>query len=204
MKRIAFSMLALLCTPAMAEDFDWSGWYAGILGGGAGGTLLAHATNTEVEYPGGSQVGIGGGYDIVPGPVLFGLTADASVVNLAWTQNPFPGSSATISVENLVTLRARVGIPIDRVLPYVTAGAAIGTGHLEGTYPGGSDDVRALHFGLVAGLGVEALVTSNLSVGAEYLAVRLGDAGYQLSVGSQPSVVHHDLDLWRVKANWRF
>jgi len=89
------------------------------------------------------------------------------------------------------TLRSRVGVALDRALPYVTAGLAYGgtgtsnsamfttNGAMTGgpfvTQNGGSN------FGWAAGAGIEYAFTNNISLKAEYLYVNI-DHGTRMLV----------------------
>ena len=80
----------------------------------------------------------------------------------------------------LSTVRGRLGYAFDRILPYVTAGLAVGdiNATLPG-FPGGS----VTSAGWTVGAGIEYAVVGNVSVKAEYLFVSLSDFNCGLNCG---------------------
>lgn len=106
-------------------------------------------------------------------------------------------ATVTSRVEDYFTLRGRMGYAFGRFMPYLTAGLALGRGQTTTTYAGtytridtntgdgvtwppgpftvgsGTRTVRSsLNPGLVAGVGMDALLLNNLFLRAEYQFVR--------------------------------
>jgi outer membrane immunogenic protein len=84
----------------------------------------------------------------------------------------------------LSTARLRGGVAIDRVFFYVTGGLAVGRisaddfaswSYLLGLTFAGASSTDTTKVGGTVGVGVESLVTSQVSIKAEYLYVDLGD-----------------------------
>jgi outer membrane immunogenic protein len=102
----------------------------------------------------------------------------------------------------LATARGRVGLALDRFLPYVTGGLAFGD--INATLPllpGGSIS----NAGWTVGAGVEVGVVSNVSLKAEYLYVDLGNFNCGLNCGLAPgSNVTFTTNIFRGGANLRF
>ncbi len=155
---------------------DWTGFYAGVLGGYGSGQGITNTTGTSTNVPlNGAIAGATGGFNKQFGKLVLGVEGD-----IAWTGQK---GSATCVVDSsyacnadlhwIGSLRGRVGYTADRYLLYATAGAAFLGGNSNITKPGGidprltgsySDD----YLGWTAGVGVEYAFTERLSVKAEY------------------------------------
>src|SRR5262249_20402438 len=119
--------------PMMAPYYNWTGFYVGINGGGGWGTANWNSTG-DFDVSGG-VVGGTVGYNWQFGTGVVGPEGD-----IAWAD--ISGTTATgcvgggCSTKNtwLGTARGRVGYAFDRIMPYVTGGAAFGD--VEATHPG--------------------------------------------------------------------
>lgn len=156
----------------------------------------------------GFVAGVQSGYGIQLDPLYFGLEADLSYARIDGGRTwPFTVENVEIEVgvpepvnmamtitgrtEWLGTFRGRVGLPLDNVLIYGTAGLAVGGVRVEGF--GGSD--RSERFGWTGGGGIE-VAFDGWSLRGEYLYYDLGkksfsgqgDKSYSLS-GTLPSPV---------------
>jgi len=145
---------------APARAYDWSGVYAGIVGGYGWGDSN-HTTNGSGLFSAEGYL-LGGtiGYNLQAGNIVYGVEAD-----VVWSD--FAGTSAGFATDYdyEATLRGRVGYAFDAILPYVTGGLALVD--VNGSGPGYA--VSETQVGLAAGAGVEVGVTENVSVKAEYL-----------------------------------
>jgi outer membrane immunogenic protein len=103
------------------------------------------------------------GFNLQRGRLVYGIEADATVGFIE-------GGNACCdhSVEALYSLRARAGLatPDNGWLFYVTGGAAWADADYGSAGFGGHSD---LHFGWVAGAGIERMLTRNLTARLEYL-----------------------------------
>ncbi|MGA2124798.1 MAG: outer membrane protein [Xanthobacteraceae bacterium] len=175
--------------PAMAPApiYNWTGFYIGVEGGWGFG----RADQTD---PGGFNSGtynvngglIGGtlGYNWQMGQAVFGLEGDGSY---SWIKGSTAGTlggcggappNCSSNLQALGTFRGRLGWAIDRVLPYVTGGLAVGSLHgaegdvaANGAFGSGSTTVA----GWTVGGGVEVALAPNWSAKVEYLHVDLGN-----------------------------
>jgi outer membrane immunogenic protein len=153
--------------PAYVPGYTWTGFYVGINGGYGWGrsTWDSFGTNTD---PSGGLVGLTAGYNWQTGPWVFGLEGD-----IDWSD--IKGTSVGLETKNnwLGTARGRLGYAFaNRVMPYVTGGAAFG-------------DIRATQFGVgtvhdtnvgwTVGAGVETAIAGNWTAKLEYLYADLGD-----------------------------
>jgi len=154
---------------------NWTGIYVGLNGGGAWGSSNWSQLATDFNVSGGL---IGGtlGYNWQFGTWVVGLEGDLDWANIKGSTNCLGvgGAITTCETRNnfLSTIRGRVGYSVDRWLPYVTGGAAIG--NIKASSPGFTT-VDNTNVGWTVGAGVEYAFAPNWSVKAEYLYVDLGD-----------------------------
>ena len=231
----ASAFLVALCGAAFSADlpnakgepvyappppaFTWTGLYLGVEGGGAWGN--AEQTDATPWSSGrydasGALVGGTVGYNWQLGNIVLGLEGDGSAT---WIQGSTAGDSpayqacylpnCSAHLEALGTARARLGIAIDRFLPYVTGGVAIGSLHgAEGTgaVEGGAGTTTVV--GWTAGAGVEAQLAPNWSAKIEYLHVDLGDRGIFDAtippVGVFSEKIRFTSEIVRAGLNYRF
>ena len=137
---LAMALIGSLASPAMAQDFDWNGFYLGVHGGAGAGTIedVANPSATPKNlsgYLGGVQAGFNVQTD---NGLVFGIEGDWSAANIGedWygrDTNEFDAYYGSDRITSLGTLRGRLGFASGQFLPYVTAGLAIaGTEHVLG------------------------------------------------------------------------
>jgi outer membrane immunogenic protein len=171
----------------MPVGHDWSGFYLGATFGYGFGdnnfserSIPANSSSGDLD---GALFGATMGYNFDLGTgFLLGLEADfsASTINssaASGTGVPFfncgGGRGCIADVENLATVRARVGYLVDNNLFYATGGLAVGDATAkfdQNAFNSGSDTL----VGWTAGGGVEHAFTERLTGKIEYLYVDLG------------------------------
>jgi outer membrane immunogenic protein len=158
--------------PAMvAPVYNWAGFYIGAMGGYA----KEDASFAPVS---GGLAGGTIGYNWQTGPVVFGLEADAAWADLSATAG-IPGLvTATAKVNDLGTVRGRIGYAFDQVLLYGTGGYAWADTKLSATVLGLSASESHVLNGWTAGAGVEVMFAPKWSVKAEYLYRSFGSQNY--------------------------
>jgi outer membrane immunogenic protein len=158
--------------PAMvAPIYNWAGFYIGAMGGYA----KEDASFAPVS---GGLAGGTIGYNWQTGPVVFGLEADAAWADLSATAG-IPGLvTATAKVNDLGTVRGRIGYAFDQVLLYGTGGYAWADTKLSATVLGLSASESHVLNGWTAGAGVEVMFAPKWSVKAEYLYRSFGSQNY--------------------------
>lgn len=174
---------AFLPPPALGA---WTGFYGGAVGGWGTGTA-GHTDSTGFGSGTYSLSGgiIGGtlGVNWQTGRFVLGLEGDGSATSLRGQTPVYYGncggapSQCASHLDALGTVRGRVGYAIDRLLPYLTGGAAIGAlhGHEGTTLAAGSlGDGSSTVLGWSLGAGVEAMITPQWSVKVDYLHADLG------------------------------
>ena len=166
--------------------YSWTGPYVGANLGYQWGSTVNNPTK-----PSGLQGGVQAGYNWQVGQFVFGGETDlqlsgADDVFAPWKfANPWFG-----------TLRGRVGVAMNNVLLYGTAGLAYGGVRAESAFLTESKT----HIGWSAGLGMEVGFTQNWSAKIEYLYVDLADKTYSLTGfdnGLESSIL-------RLGVNYRF
>ena len=217
---------------AYAPVFTWTGLYLGTnIGYGWGdndpvgvrvapGNALDTVGRLESEgWFAGGQIG----YNYQIGSIVLGVEADIQGSDISAGFGPvnFNGNIAGVfagdsTIEMFGTLRARVGVAVDRMLLYVTGGYAwanIGY-NVSGVIPQGVFDIRenTMFSGFVVGGGVEWAFAPNWSMKAEYQWINLGreDFSAQVLVGGAPTgfTAHTsatpEIQTFRLGVNYRF
>lgn len=147
---------------------DWSGFYVGA--GVSHGAYEDRDERLEPFFPGfvssGSDLGLSvhGGYNLQFDKIVFGVEADFTHLNSTFRVLP-PGFS-NLRINNVMSLRGRLGYDLGRFLPYATAGLGYATTNIAGL-----EDST----GWVAGAGVDYKVTDNLLFGVLYQYHRYED-----------------------------
>ncbi|BDV39072.1 membrane protein [Methylocystis bryophila] len=206
--------LALGALPAVAADLPyrqapadyyapvpvtrWQGFYAGLNAGYGWGSFTDDA-NWLFAQPSGGEFGFTGGYNYMVAPnFLIGAEADFDFTGISATNYPYPGRMTSGNLNDLFTLRGRVGYTMDRALFFISGGLAGGRTEINmqnvwwGNFWGQQSSYQ---LGWALGAGVEYLVIPNISVKAEYLFTSLGSTSYfnyspwALQVGSNNSQV---------------
>lgn len=138
------------------------------------------------------EVGLRAGYDWQSGPWVFGVVGDISKPGGEDAVTAFSVTPANYSyrrqIDYLAAARLRVGYAMDRYLPYVTAGYAnanvassFSSSNTANSFTPSKRNASA--DGFQVGAGVETRVTSNISVGLEYMYTNIDDDGHVVRVG---------------------
>lgn len=159
----------------MAPSYSWTGAYVGINGGYGWGRSDWDGFASGSFNTSGGLVGLTLGYNWQNGPWVFGLEGDIawSGIRGSFTNVLCPGGCETRN-SWLGTGRGRVGYAWDRVMPYITGGAAFGDIRASRAGFAGASDTR---LGWTIGAGLEAAVVGNVTAKVEYLYVDLGSIG---------------------------
>ncbi len=201
MKRLLLTTVSLgvlgFVAPALAADlplytkapaiesrvYDWSGFYAGVFGGGGYGNHNLTNTNGPTgnanftaNYS--SQGALAGGelgYNVQSGAIVGGIEADFAWFDINGNDNFALGSNEATSLRSGGTLRARGGIAVDRLMLFFTGGWAYGDLRHTSTDPVlGIDQFSAHRNGLTAGAGISYAITNNLIGKFEYRYYNFG------------------------------
>lgn len=178
-RRVLLCTAAILVLPgaAVAQDqpgsVDWSGYYAGVLGGTADFEAERRSPKggTESFSGNGRLQGLVAGFNVQRNQWVYGIEAD--IASLDWTQDDLESSRSPgqgLDATAAASLRGRFGFAHGQTLVFATAGI----GHVDRQYTGhrgkGAPPVTDLSgTGPVAGVGIEHRVGKNLSLGLEGL-----------------------------------
>lgn len=150
---------------------NWAGAYAG--------AALTYQKG-EFDQTGSSNAdGLGGslygGYNMQNGQLVYGVEGDVGYSGV-------DGSAGGVTMEQRAngSVRGRVGVDLNPVLLYGTAGvAATSAKAVDAT----SSD-KNTHFGWTAGAGAEAFVTNNVTARVEYRYTDYSSKDYSLDSGN--------------------
>jgi outer membrane immunogenic protein len=189
----------------MAPIYNWTGFYLGINGGGAWGNSRWDApagTTGDFDVSGGL---IGGtiGYNMQVGQAVWGIEGDLDWADINGSTNCAPGLTCETHNDWLGTVRGRLGYALNRVMPYVTGGLAVGNinTHVAGSGLASTDTTKA---GWTVGAGLEFAVVGNLTAKAEYLYADLGSADCGSACAGAPVTAKFNTHIVRAGLNYRF
>jgi len=175
--------------------YNWTGFYAGLNAGwgwGANG-------NGDGGLVGGTL-----GYNWQMNNIVFGVETDLAWSGIDTDRRCRFGGGVSCEVNNdwFGTVRGRLGIAMDRFMPYVTGGVAYGDVDARvGRFSG--SDTRAAW---TLGGGVEFALAAPWTAKLEYLFVDLGDV--DVSCGSRCGLRNGNFDfnahIVRAGVNYRF
>ncbi|HOV04543.1 MAG TPA: outer membrane beta-barrel protein, partial [Kaistiaceae bacterium] len=141
--------------------------------------------------------GLLAGINYQVGQLVVGFEGDYTGTNFNG-RSAFPGSAIRGDIDWMATLRGRAGLAVDRYLVYGTGGLALADVALAGY---GTADGANLT-GWTLGAGVEAAVTDNVVVRAEYLYTNFPEKWYNL--GGTPAHADVDDHTLRLGVAWKF
>jgi outer membrane immunogenic protein len=161
--------------PAVASDYDWTGFYlgaqAGYFAGSASWQNIAPDTRYSEGSPEAAAFGVYGGYNIDLGSIVLGIGGQYNVTDASDTQpfvTPVLGESATFDVTGYGSIDASLGIDLGQFKPYAVVGAA--AANLDIYYDGVPDEDYATEtlWGWTAGIGADVALTDSIVARLEY------------------------------------
>lgn len=179
--------------------FTWTGFYVGANAGYGFGKFTSDGRfyDDPKGFVGGGQLG----YNHQIGQFVLGLETDIQYADLKSNgRAAFVPAGSTAKLDYFGTVRGRVGVAFDRVLPYVTGGFAYGNGKLSVPALGLSGSNT--QYGYAVGAGVEYAVTNNLTLRGEYLYVSLDKERYFAPPATNR--VGTDFSVVRAAVNYKF
>jgi outer membrane immunogenic protein len=188
--------------------FTWTGLYVGAHVGYGWSDLDWQGIGTGSDTGSGGLAGGQIGYNIQAGRLVFGIEAD---ISSSWIDGSTScaGLDCSHDINWLASVRGRLGTTINdnRTLLYVTGGAAWAdadyavhdpaTGTLVGSF---SDR----HAGWVAGAGIEHMLSSNLSMRAEYLYYSFDDVNAPGALAGVTTGLDSTVQTVRFGLNFKF
>ena len=205
---------------------SWTGFYVGVNGGyGQSQWKNAEAGSSDKVRGKGGLVGGTLGYNYqFASNIVAGVEADfgmfgAKKKESSTISNAFFRSTeaSEVKTEYLGTLRARLGYSLGSFMPYLTGGLAFSNTKFKNSdtftfLPAGpsftsTSSASKSNVGFVAGFGLEAMVTSNISLKAEYLYAHMGSSKYTFTSSNGfigDTKIKQDMHIGRIGVNYRF
>jgi outer membrane immunogenic protein len=181
--------------------YNWSGFYVGLQGGYGWGRSVHRqgaASSGKIDVTGG-LIGATVGYNYQINSLVIGLEGDLAYSGMSGntlTNCAAPGCRT--KMDWFGTVRGRLGYAFDRVMPYITAGAAVGD---VSARVGGGLSGSETRLGWTVGGGVEAAIWNNWTAKVEYLYVDLGKFNYVSAPAISADLHAH---IVRAGLNYRF
>lgn len=189
--------------PIVANEFDWTGFYAG----GQLGYGRAEADATILgATAGGDLTGIVGGgfigYNYQIDNIVLGVVADFNFAD--WNDDDTTGGfTASSQMDYIGTVGPRIGLAMDRALFYVEGGYAFTELEAEVSGPGLSfSDDEKLN-GYFLGAGIDYALTDTVFVGAEYNYAQFEDANFNIG-GVAVDVDDLDAHVFKARVGFKF
>src|SRR5262249_39503297 len=150
--------------PAIAPLPTWTGLYIGAVGG--------YASQSNGGAPLTQKGGFGGGtlgYNWQMGSLVLGVEADAVWADINDNVGVTGIATFGAKIQDMGTVRGRVGYAIDQVLLYGTAGYAWADNKVTATVGPFSTSDSQVQNGWTAGAGIEYMFAPHWSLKGEYL-----------------------------------
>ncbi|MGB3899418.1 MAG: outer membrane protein [Mesorhizobium sp.] len=150
---------------ASATVYDWSGPYLGVQVGYGAGEFLADfgPANLSIDVDGFVAGGYAG-WNFQNGNFVYGLETDFNYSDVKKSVSIL-GVDGKTGFDWYGSTRARVGLAVDRFLPFATVGVAYAKAYAQET---GDPKESKTYVGWAAGAGLEYAFTDNLIGRAEY------------------------------------
>jgi outer membrane immunogenic protein len=186
-------------------SFTWTGFYAGLNLGAGLGSFIGNGRAYLGSNPSGGLIGGTVGYNYQSGNLLLGAEADYDWSHFASSATTAPGVISSGSIDNIATIRARVGYAMDRLLIFGTGGYAGAdvSGTLNNFAARAVANQSFWSNGYSLGFGAEYAVTPHITVRAEYLFASLGSNNF---FGLTPNYTSAgaNVNLLRAGVNYKF
>lgn len=172
---------------SVAPQASWAGGYTGLyLGYG----INKFKTDTDVGDLKNNNAKFGGyaGWNFQNDNIVYGVEGDAGY---NWAKKEELGLTAKSGFDG--SLRARLGVDMGPVMPYVTAGVA-GT---QVKFSDADSSASKFRVGYTAGVGAETFLTNNVTARLEYRYSDFGKKDYSLNSGTvnDGGLQTHDIRL---------
>jgi outer membrane immunogenic protein len=190
--------------PVYEMPYDWTGFYVGINGGGGWGkSSWSNSYGTADADISGGLVGGTLGYNYQMGQAVFGLEGDIDWSDIRGTTSTGICAGTSCETRNswLATARGRIGYAFDRVMPFVTGGAAFGD---IKTTPAGYGSTTTTRTGWTVGGGAEFAIAGPWTAKVEYLYVDLGKGSCDAAACGIPTDASFTSNIVRAGINFRF
>jgi outer membrane immunogenic protein len=184
--------------------FTWTGLYLGINGGVGIGSFTSGG-NPYFGNTSGGLVGGTIGYNYQGGPIVVGLEADLDWADINGSNTALLGLSGKGTINEMNTIRGRLGYSFEKALVYVTGGYAGGivSGNLANFAAAPNFLGNESHYlnGYAVGVGLEYMITPRISAKAEYMYNSLSPSGY---FGGTLNAINSGVNVSTVKAGLNY
>lgn len=192
----------------LEQGIDWSGFYVGAHGGygwADSDAVFSNGNPAALDFGlDGAFIGGQVGYSYVFGNgLLVGVEADYSFANINGSASADIGlgtTVATMEIDSMASVRARLGYAMGQFLPYITGGWAWADVDRSASF--GNQSANADFDGWTLGAGVDYAITNNWSAGLEYRYTDFGDETFDFAPFD--SIVDLDLHTVSLRLNYRF
>jgi outer membrane immunogenic protein len=154
---------------------DWSGAYAGLIGGGmwTKATTTAPGGASSSLSASGAAGGLYAGRNFQFGSYVLGFDSSSMLTSITGNGSLPGGAAGSLSYRNYIeaTLRGRVGYAVGRYLPFFAAGVSFGRSEQRDPTTG-SQRGRIPTEAWTVGAGLDYMLTDRFSVRGEYLYAR--------------------------------
>lgn len=166
------SVPGLYAPSGPAPQLSWEGAYVGAqIGAGLLASEIKSGASKRTLKDGGVAGGVYAGYNWQFSRFVLGLEADVSLNNNKKTGTVGALGSVTTKTSWSAGLKGRVGLPIDRFMPYLSVGVAASDYHITANGQKKKTNVASL----TLGGGLEYAVTDRLNLRADYSIRGLGN-----------------------------
>lgn len=194
--------------PVFAPPYSWNGFYVGANGGYAWGkaNIDSPTGSSSTDTTTGWMFGVTVGYNYQMGNWVVGFEGDFDYALIKGNPTNVVGTSCIgggCEVKSVFfgTARARFGYAMDRFLPYITGGGAIGS--LKISAPSGTSE-NDTPYGWTVGGGLEYGLEGGWSVKAEYLYTQLDNGTCSAAVCAVDTDYSVTFNTVRGGINYRF
>jgi len=180
--------------PAIIESdaYDWSGFYAGLVGGYAysdSTSTNANTGRTTVTPIHGALLGLALGANYQIDSFVLGTEGEVMWTSISGSNTCDVNTTCNGSIQWLSSVRARAGVAVDSWLLFGTLGVAAAGINASYANPA-TGSFSGTAFGWTAGAGVEVALADNVSVKGEYAYYAVGA---QAPVGTIGTVSPYNL-----------
>jgi outer membrane immunogenic protein len=186
--------------PAYVAQYNWTGFYIGINGGygwaKSNWTGAAGATTGDFNATG-AMIGGTVGYNLQMSQFVLGFEGD---IDASWIKGTDGTACCEVKNDWFATARGRLGLAMDRWMPFLTAGAAFADVKMD-TLAG---SVSATRTGWTAGGGVEYAFAGAWSGKLEYLYADLGKASCDVATCGTATDVSFKTNIVRGGVDYHF
>lgn len=187
---------------------DWSGFYAGVLGGYGFGNMDITSAGASTNTPSnGVLAGLEIGANTQIDNYVLGIEGDINWSGQSGNTTCSGGGTCNTDFDWTGSVRARAGYAIDPALIYITGGVAVARANtsISPAIGGTSGSYSDTYTGWTVGAGVETALTQHLSAKLEYDYSNFGDrtapANTLNTTSSTTSLTSHAI---KVGLNYRF